>query len=173
MIGANKVNDFKFGISRLENIQATIHAGARNIVAELGIQGIDTSNPLYWGTPNVNLGGGISNLGENSDIPFNTWDTIIQVTDNFSWTRGKHGFKFGADISRTRYNVLNGTVTRGRFTETGQYTTTGNPAHPPLPRTTWPISCWDCLRPPKGRSVSPSRIFATYMRVSISRTAGR
>jgi hypothetical protein len=127
VIGPNKVNEFKFGISRLENIQATIHAGSRNIVSELGIQGIDTSNPLYWGTPNVNLGGGISNFGENSDIPFNTWDTIIQASNNFSWTHGKHGFKFGADISRTRYNVINGTVTRGRFTETGQYTTNGQP----------------------------------------------
>jgi hypothetical protein len=127
VLGANKVNDFKFGISRLENLQATVHAGSRNIVAELGIQGIDTSNPLYWGTPNVNPGGGISNLGENSDVPFNTWDTIIQVTDNFSWIRGKHAFKFGGDVSRTRYNVLNGTVTRGRFTENGQYTGSGLP----------------------------------------------
>jgi hypothetical protein len=130
VIGANKVNDFKFGISRLENIQASVHAGVRNIVAELGIQGIDTSNPLYWGTPNVNPGGGISNLGENSDVPFNTWDTIIQVTDNFSWMRGKHSFKFGGDLSRTRYNVLNGTVTRSRITETGQYTTSGQPGAP-------------------------------------------
>jgi hypothetical protein len=130
VIGTNKVNEFKFGISRLENIQATIHAGVENIVAELGIQGIETSNPLYWGTPNVNLGGGISNLGENSDIPFNTWDTIIQATDNFSWMRGKHAFKFGADVSRTRYNVINGTVTRGRFTETGQYTNSGQPGAP-------------------------------------------
>ncbi len=125
VFGANKVNDFKFGVSRLENLQATVHAGVRNIVKELGIQNIDTSNPLYWGTPNVLLGGGFSNLGENSDIPFNTWDTIIQATDNFSWTRGKHGFKFGADTSRTRYDVINGTVTRGRFTETGQYTDSG------------------------------------------------
>ena len=130
VIGTNKVNEFKFGISRLENIQATIHAGVENIVAELGIQGIDTSNPLYWGTPNVNLGGGISNLGENSDIPFNTWDTIIQATDNFSWMHGKHAFKFGVDVSRTRYNVINGTVTRGRFTETGQYTNSGQPGAP-------------------------------------------
>ena len=125
VIGSNRVNDFKFGISRLENLQATIHAGVRNIVKELGIQGIDTSNRLYWGTPNVNLGGGFSNFGENSDVPFNTWDTIIQAVDNFSWNRGRHGFKFGGEISRTRYNVLNGTVTRGRFTETGQYTNSG------------------------------------------------
>ena len=133
VIGANKVNDFKFGISRLENIQAPVHSGKQNVVAELGIQGIDTSNPLYWGTPNVNLNGGFSNLGENSDAPFNTWDTIIQVTDNFSWTRGRHGFKFGADISRTRYNVLNGTVTRGRFNENGQYTTSGLAGAPTVP----------------------------------------
>jgi hypothetical protein len=60
-------------------------------------------------------------LGENSDIPFKTWDTIIQATDNFSWTHGKHGFKFGADVSRTRYNVLNGTVTRDQYNEPASY----------------------------------------------------
>ncbi len=125
VLGSNKVNDFRFGISRLENANQAGRAGKENVVADLGIKGLPTDNPLYWGTPNVNLGGGISNIGESSDVPFNTWDTIFQWTDNFSWSRGKHSLKFGADFNRTRYNVISGTVTRGRFSENGQYTNNG------------------------------------------------
>ena len=58
LFGANKVNDFRAGVSRLENSNVPQRAGAENAVAELGITGLDTSNPLYWGVPNLTLGGG-------------------------------------------------------------------------------------------------------------------
>ena len=126
LFGANKVNDFRAGVSRLENSNVPQRAGAENAVAELGITGLDTSNPLYWGVPNLTLGGGFSATGELSDSPFINYDTIIQFADAFSWTRGKHAFKFGGEFNRTRFNQLGGVVTRGRFSENGQYTTNGS-----------------------------------------------
>ena len=32
--------------------------------------------------------------------PYSNWDTMIQPSDNFSWNKGKHAFKFGAEIER-------------------------------------------------------------------------
>src|SRR6185437_52611 len=55
--------------------------------------------------------------------PYSNWDTIIQPTDNFSWNAGRHAFKFGAELMRTRMNLVGNDVARGRFTFNGQYTT--------------------------------------------------
>jgi hypothetical protein len=131
--GANKVNDFRAGVSRLENANVPLQASVQNVVAQLGITGIDTSNPLYWGVPNTVWNGGFSGTGNTSDSPFINFDTMIQLSDNFSLIRGKHTFKMGGEFTRTRFNQLGGVVTRGRFTENGQYTNSGLPAAATVP----------------------------------------
>ncbi len=95
VIGANKVNEFSFAISRLESGNVAARAGSENVVAELGIPGVSRDFPLYWGVPNISISG-LSGPGEASDTPFINWDTMIQANDNFSWTRGKHTLKMGA-----------------------------------------------------------------------------
>src|SRR4029434_718324 len=70
---------------------------------------------------NINISG-IAGLGEESDAPFINYDTTIQLMENFSWTRGRHSFKFGGEIGRVRYNQIGGVVTRGRFGFDNRYT---------------------------------------------------
>ena len=118
--GPNKVNDIRFGLSYLVNAHISPRANNVNVVKELGIN-IPSDNPLYWGVPNINLTG-ISGLGEESDAPFINYDTTIQLVDNFSWTVGKHSYKFGGEVRRVRYNQIGGVVTRGRFAFDGRYT---------------------------------------------------
>ncbi|HYM13161.1 MAG TPA: carboxypeptidase-like regulatory domain-containing protein [Bryobacterales bacterium] len=120
VLGANKVNEFSFAISRLESGNVAARAGAENVVAELGITGVSRDFPLYWGVPNITISG-LVGPGEFSDTPFINWDTIIQWNDNFSWTTGKHSFKMGGEVWRIRYNQLGGVVPRGRFTFNGQF----------------------------------------------------
>jgi carboxypeptidase family protein/TonB-dependent receptor-like protein len=118
--GANKVNDLRFGLSRLANAHISPRANNVNVVKDLGIN-LPTDNPLYWGVPNMVVTG-LTNLGEESDAPFINYDTTIQLVDNFSWTVGTHSFKFGGEVRRVRYNQIGGVVTRGRFTFDGRYT---------------------------------------------------
>jgi len=118
--GSNKVNDVRLGLSRLVNAHISPRANTLNVVKELGIN-IPSDNPLYWGVPNINITG-LSGLGEESDAPFINYDTTIQLVDNFSWTLGKHSWKFGAEVRRVRYNQIGGVVTRGRFAFDGRYT---------------------------------------------------
>jgi hypothetical protein len=118
--GSNKVNDIRFGLSRLVNAHISPRANTVNVVKELGIN-IPSDNPLYWGVPNIGISG-LSGLGEESDAPFINYDTTIQLVDNFSWTLGKHSYKFGGEVRRVRYNQIGGVVTRGRFNFDGRYT---------------------------------------------------
>ncbi len=119
-IGGNKVNDMRFGLSRLVNSHISPRANTVNVVKELGIN-IPSDNPLYWGVPNIGVAG-LSGLGEESDAPFINYDTTIQLIDNFSWTFGTHSAKFGGEVRRVRYNQIGGVVTRGRFNFDGRYT---------------------------------------------------
>ena len=130
VLGPNKVNEFKFGLSRLTGSNAQPRANKENVVDQLGIGGLSTDIPLYWGVPVFQFSG-ISTVGECSDCPFVNWDTIFQWTDNFSWTHGKHSFKFGTDNRRTRYNQIGAVVARGRFTFNGTYTADPSISSPP------------------------------------------
>jgi hypothetical protein len=129
VIGANKVNEFRAGVSRFENSNVPPQAGVRNVVRELGIP-LNSDLPLYWGVPNVTFGAGFSLTGNSADSPFINFDTMIQVNDNFAWTKGRHGMKFGGELTRTRFNQLGGVTTRGRFTVNGQYSSSGIPGQP-------------------------------------------
>jgi hypothetical protein len=120
LFGANKVNEFRFAVNRFisQNIQQ--RANTTNIVQGLGIPGIDTSIPLFWGIPFFQISN-FSNVGECNDCPFVNWNTSFNVTDGFSWTKGKHQMKLGGDFRRLRYNEIGAVVPRGRFTFNGQY----------------------------------------------------
>ncbi|MBM3761848.1 MAG: carboxypeptidase regulatory-like domain-containing protein [Acidobacteria bacterium] len=120
VIGANKVNDFKFGMNYFNSSNIQQRAFKRNIVGELGLQGI-SQDPLFWGMPVFQIAG-FANVGECNDCPFVNWNTTFQFSDNFSWTAGKHTFKFGGEYRRLRYNQIGAVVPRGRFTWNGQYT---------------------------------------------------
>jgi hypothetical protein len=120
VIGPNKVNDFKFGMNYFRSANIQQRAFQRNVVGELGLQGI-SQDPLFWGIPVFQITG-FTNVGECNDCPFVNWNTTFQFTDNFSWTAGKHTFKFGGEYRRLRYNQIGAVVPRGRFSWNGQYT---------------------------------------------------
>lgn len=120
LFGANKVNEFRFAVNRFVSQNIQTRANTTNIVATLGIPGVDTSIPLFWGIPFFQING-FSSIGECNDCPFVNWNTSFNVTDGFSWTRGKHQVKFGGDYRRFRYNEIGAVVPRGRFTWDGRY----------------------------------------------------
>ncbi len=120
VIGSSKVNDFKFGMNYFKSANIQTRANTQNVVGELGLQGI-SQDPLFWGIPVFQISG-FTNVGECNDCPFVNWNTTFQVSDNFSWTVGKHTFKFGGEYRRLRYNQIGAVVPRGRFSWNGQYT---------------------------------------------------
>jgi len=86
----------------------------------------DTSfNPiaagLNTGVPqDGNLGGSpslrISNFaGASSTQPLGRIDTAGHITDNISYTTGRHAFKFGAEFRRANFDIFYDTNKRGTF----------------------------------------------------------
>jgi hypothetical protein len=90
VIGPTKVNQFKLGFSRLEADAGNLHAGDanNNWVEKLKIPYVQ-SGPRYWGIPILNIAN-FTQIGDPENSPYQNFDTMIQVTDNFSWNRGKH-----------------------------------------------------------------------------------
>ena len=120
VIGANKVNEFKFGMNYFNSRNSQQRAFQRNVVGELGLQGI-SQDPLFWGIPVFQITG-FGTVGECNDCPFVNWNTTFQASNNFSWTVGKHSLKLGGEARRLRYNQIGAVVPRGRFSWNGQYT---------------------------------------------------
>jgi hypothetical protein len=162
VLGGNKVNELRFAVARLSAANEQPSANKVNWVSSLGIGGVPTDIAEYWGVPVFQFGGGaISTVGECSDCPFVNHDTIFQWTDNFTWTKGKHTFRFGTDDRRVRYNQIGAVVARGRFTFNGTYT--GDPAlTSPPPQNTLADFLLGNMATSEGQSGAPIAAYRSY-----------
>ena len=120
LFGPTKVNESRFSVNRFVSQNIQTRANTTNVVQSLGIPGVDSSIPLFWGIPFFQISG-FSSIGECNDCPFVNWNTSFQLSDGFSWNIGRHQVKFGGDFRRLRYNEVGAVVPRGRFTWNGQY----------------------------------------------------
>jgi hypothetical protein len=122
VISPTKVNEFKVGMSRLENDNGNLHTNnpAFNWVQKLGIPYV-LDTPEFWGIPVITISG-FTGPADPQNGPYFAWDTTIHYSDNFSWNLGKHSLKFGADYERIRFNVTGNDYARGGFGFTGTYT---------------------------------------------------
>ncbi len=120
-IGSTMVNEFKFGMSDLLSNNGNLHQDLEefNVVERWNIQGPDRI-PLFYGYPTFNISR-FGSFGDPANGPYVTDNTIFQFTDNFSWTKGNHNFKFGGEFRRTHFNIAGNDVARGRFSFTGVY----------------------------------------------------
>lgn len=87
-----------------------------NILKDLGIPG-QTNNPSDTGLPSIGLGGVVSGLG-TADI--NTiWDESRQISDQITFTKGKHSVKIGSEFTMLRLDRRTISFVRGAFDFTG------------------------------------------------------
>jgi hypothetical protein len=91
------------------------------------------------GFPNIafNYSGQLSGTSE-----FSSWgggdpnlnvENRFQWSDNVSWTRGKHAFKFGADVRRARFDTVKGTPFFGQEIYGATFTSSGSSPGSGLP----------------------------------------
>lgn len=110
ILNSHTVNDFSMGYNRFYN-QNGITPDA-SFAGDLGISGVDTSC-----FPTFGFSGHVGQLGSygvscaNNDISESyVWQ------DTLSYIRGKHNFKFGAELTRFRYNTFEPGRMGGNFT---------------------------------------------------------
>lgn len=103
---SNMVNEFRFGLSRLNIASSFPYQGAQ-VDSYLGLTGLDLSRAGTAGAfPGFDFssGTGFTNLGHDSIGP--TDSKVTQYSDNFSWIKGKHTLKFGVSLSQVQYDRI-------------------------------------------------------------------
>jgi hypothetical protein len=100
----NLINEFRSGFSNRPRLVDFGPDGkpfdGPALVKELGIQGLRSDPPQVASVPAISITG-ISGTGRSRG--FGQLSRNIQFADNLTWIRGRHTFKFGADVRRVRY----------------------------------------------------------------------
>ena len=110
------VNEARYGYTRIFNSIGTLSAFNNNVVAALGVPGLQAGLPATWGIPAISLNGdGFSGIGDNTDGPYVIQDNSLQMVDNLSWIKGKHTFRFGFEYTRQNFNQVGNQFSRGNF----------------------------------------------------------
>src|SRR5690242_272684 len=93
LLGTHAINVARFASNRIAANPA-VTSGLNN--ADYGIN-VPNTNPLAQGLAFIGVTG-FFNLGDPQQPFVNRLNQVFEVSDDFTWTRGKHQMKFGADV---------------------------------------------------------------------------
>ncbi|MBE0656213.1 MAG: TonB-dependent receptor [Bryobacteraceae bacterium] len=102
------VNEVKLGFNRTYQWNSDYNFGA-DVLSQLGLTGIANpgNDPAISGMPQFSFGGAIPIARSNNRNTSRTAQNTYQLIDNFSWFKGRHSLKFGADIRQMQVNNEN------------------------------------------------------------------
>jgi hypothetical protein len=122
-ISPTKLNELRFSTNRV----ATFNAVPTDTTppSALGFLTIYPDDPAGTAPPAISVGGAF-NLGPSPQGPTKIHDATFQYQDTFSWTRGRHALKFGADIRWIQENFHYDFYNNGSFDFGSYYTNTGS-----------------------------------------------
>ena len=112
IFGSTMDNEFRVGYVR-SFLGYQPPFGSASLSANLGIPNANTGPLLGGGALIGNNGSQLSYTGDYGDyfVPENTY----QISDNFSWVKGRHNFKFGANIIWRQVTFFNPIAGKGYF----------------------------------------------------------
>jgi hypothetical protein len=118
VLGASRVNEVRIGFNRIRDdlfpwVTDTTPAG-------FGFKGIPETRG-NTGLPNIAIDG-FSNIGEASFLPNFKISEVFQAGDTFSFLRGRHAFKAGANYRFIRSFFDISRQSRGSYNFTGGFT---------------------------------------------------
>ena len=110
---SNKINEFKIGYSRYV-VQSIQDFAGQNLSQQYGIPGVfDPNNPIATGgLPSIQFSS-LSYLGSPDWFPEFLNENNYQYMDAFTYVRGRHSFKFGADVRRRLHGFFQTANARG------------------------------------------------------------
>lgn len=122
-ISPTKLNELRFSTNRV----ATLNAVPTNTTppSALGFLTITPDDPIGTAPPAISVGGAF-NLGPSPQGPTKIHDVTFQYQDTFSWTKGHHALKFGADVRWIQENFHYDFYNNGSFDFGSYYTNTGS-----------------------------------------------
>jgi hypothetical protein len=104
-ISPNLINEFRFGFTHtILSPYFSIEGAAA--IAQLGLQGVNVSHhPTDGGFPSIVFSDGTNFTPIGRDHVGPTQSSTNELTDNLTWTRGKHTMRTGVDVRWVRFIV--------------------------------------------------------------------
>ena len=93
MFSPNAINQLRFSVNKID-AQPAVTSGLTNSAYGINVR---NTNPLAVGLPSIVISG-FPGLGDAQQPFVQRNNDVYQLTDDFSWLRGKHSFKFGLDV---------------------------------------------------------------------------
>ncbi len=122
-ISPTMLNELRFAANRRATFDAV--PMDKTSPSALGFTTVIPDDPAGTAPPVVSIGGGPT-LGPSPQGPTKEHDVTFQYQDTFSWTKGRHSLKFGADLRWIRNNFHYDFYNNGSFDFGTYYTNTGN-----------------------------------------------
>jgi outer membrane receptor protein involved in Fe transport len=118
----NWLNETRLNFTRLKVFDTPQAAFHQDLAGQLGLPGL-SGNPANFGLPYF-LVENFSTVTDAPNLPQLQRDNLWQLSDGFSFTRGRHTFKTGFQWMHAGVNYLQSNVPRGEFIFTGALTAT-------------------------------------------------
>jgi hypothetical protein len=122
-ISPTKLNELRFSTNRSATLDAV--PIDKTPPSALGFTTVVPDDPKGAAPPLITVSGAF-NLGPSPQGPTKDHDVTFQYQDTFSWTRGKHALKFGADLRWAESNFDYDFYNNGSFDFGTYYTNTGS-----------------------------------------------
>ena len=107
-VSPTMLNQARFGYSRRDLNQSSLQNGSITVPG-LPANSFSSTLPIF-------AVAGFQQIGPTSGANSNFTTSVTEYLDTFSWIRGNHTIKFGADIRREALDVLNPPNPTGSFT---------------------------------------------------------
>jgi hypothetical protein len=111
----NLINEFRFGFNHLSSHRYNLYSN-QNVSAQLAvpIPGVPfEAGENIGGLPAIGFGDGTAAIGASGYLPAVEHQHSYVLTDNLSWTRGRHAVKFGGELRFEQFTILEPAAARG------------------------------------------------------------
>jgi hypothetical protein len=119
------INEFRVGYNRVNSRRAELNAST-NVSGELGFPGVPFS-PGIGGLPQITFND-VATFGSPTFLPSIELQNSYTVSDNLTWVKGRHIWKYGTEIRREEFTIYQPASPRGNLGFSP--TLTDNPAAP-------------------------------------------
>jgi len=120
------VNEFRVGYNRINAHRFQLNFD-KDISGQLQFPGVPFS-PINGGLPNIGFSDGTATIGSSGFLPSVEKQNSYVFTDNLTWIRGRHSFKFGGEVRLEQFTIFQPAASRGDMGFGTDFT--DNPASP-------------------------------------------
>lgn len=122
----NMINEFRLGYNRINTHRFQLNSNT-NVSGELGFPGVPFG-PDLGGLPQISIADGTATIGSAGFLPAIEKQNTYVLSDNLTWSHGRHSAKFGVEIRRQEFTLFEPAAARGTMSFASDFT--DNPASP-------------------------------------------